>query len=198
MYGSQPSVWKECKQETNPRVKKHWFITSQKSNSITSWIFYYSLGFRGCLEGSHKHTQKLGDATDAWSKGSGKSTQNYQPAHSLDRTAVLQSQFVPMYSLAIGVQWDPGTSLFSSDAPVVPVRRKTSLPGQPPCLFLVTTACCHLPLGFWSSDIPHLCAPADNSPLPCSHKGLCRYRLHLPLCGSCSEQFLLSAESFVF
>lgn len=117
--------------------------------------------------------------------------QCYQPAilWTVDQTAVLQGQFVPMYSLVIGFQWDPGAPLVSSDATGVPVRRKTPLLGQLPCLFLITTACCHPPLGLWSSDITHLCAPRDNFPLPCSDEGLCRHHLHLPLCRSCSEHF---------
>lgn len=126
-------------------------------------------------------------------KASGNSMQNYQPACSLDQTAVLQSQFVPMKVVLFSHWFSVGpwsfSSLFSSDASVAPIRRKTPLLGQLLCLFLATTACCHPLLGFQSSDITHLCAPRDNFPLPCSDEGLCRHHLHLPLCRSCSEHF---------
>lgn len=60
--------------------------------------------------------------------------QNYQPECSLYQTAVLLSQLVLMkevlYSHAF--QWDPGASLFSPDATVVPVRRKIPLLGKLP------------------------------------------------------------------
>lgn len=123
------------------------------------------------------------------SKASVKSMQNHQSACSLDQTAASYRVKLLLWrwnSLVIAFRWDPGVCPFSANSAVTPIRRKIPLLRH---LALVTTACCHPPLGFWSSDITHLCTSRDDFTLPCSYKGSCRHYLHLPLCRSCSSHF---------